>query len=482
MKKQKQYLPTLPLTAPEDWQFSGDNAFAYLRNLADVIGPRLGATQGELEAAEYIKSVFKSFGLRAFLQKFPLWNYDCSAMQVRVRTESEGWHDIGCEAQMPCASTKGWLSAPLFPALDSYQQAMTPAVKGKIVLVWQNIPREERKRFLSYGPAALLIADQRYDGYLHRNAAGHTYAENFGTLPTLTITYGDALKLAEAARPEVKINLAESEAYAWGHNVIGEIKGCEDPEKIVLIGGHYDSHWHCPGATDNGGGTALVMELARLLSSKRPRYTLRFVLFSGEESGLHGSIAYAHALYEMAEKERKARGFKPISGLTFLDRHLLCVNIDVMGELFANNVLLYSGHDDLGASMRLWAKECDRQLTVINGPMSSDGTPFAAVGVPTVQYGRYGAPTIHGHTANDSTAHLRPRGLQISGDFMLGWLRRYIMDMKVFPFDREVPAKCVEDADKYFQGRRGRNPRDDAKKLWPLGDPKAKDGNPKEIK
>ncbi|MFH1680292.1 MAG: M20/M25/M40 family metallo-hydrolase [Candidatus Eisenbacteria bacterium] len=81
------------------------------------------------------------------------------------------------------------------------------------------------------------------------------------------------------------------------HNVVAVIPGVKDPEKVVLVGGHYDSitgnHNYCPGADDDASGTALVLECARILSRFTFNHTLVFVAFGGEEVGLYGSEAFA---------------------------------------------------------------------------------------------------------------------------------------------------------------------------------------------
>ncbi|MCI0460073.1 MAG: M20/M25/M40 family metallo-hydrolase [Gemmataceae bacterium] len=78
------------------------------------------------------------------------------------------------------------------------------------------------------------------------------------------------------------------------YNTIGEIPGKEKPDEFVVIGAHLDSWDLAQGTTDNGTGSCIVLEAARLLarSGVQPRRTIRFVLFSGEEQGLHGSRAY----------------------------------------------------------------------------------------------------------------------------------------------------------------------------------------------
>ena len=80
------------------------------------------------------------------------------------------------------------------------------------------------------------------------------------------------------------------------YNVVAEIKGSEKPDEVVIVCGHLDS-WNSPGsqgANDNGTGTVTAIEAARILSvaHAKPKRTIRFILWSGEEQGLLGSLAY----------------------------------------------------------------------------------------------------------------------------------------------------------------------------------------------
>jgi hypothetical protein len=88
-------------------------------------------------------------------------------------------------------------------------------------------------------------------------------------------------------------------------NVIGRLKGSKFPQKIVVIGAHYDSRARlmraderAPGADDNASGTSAVLEIARVLASSKVPFenTIEFCLWSGEEQGLYGSAAYAKQL------------------------------------------------------------------------------------------------------------------------------------------------------------------------------------------
>jgi carboxypeptidase Q len=78
------------------------------------------------------------------------------------------------------------------------------------------------------------------------------------------------------------------------YNTVGEIKGSKKPDEFVVVGAHIDSWDLASGTTDNGTGTCIVLETARILKKLgiKPDRTIRFCLFSGEEQGLHGSAAY----------------------------------------------------------------------------------------------------------------------------------------------------------------------------------------------
>jgi carboxypeptidase Q len=105
---------------------------------------------------------------------------------------------------------------------------------------------------------------------------------------------------------------------APSHNVIGEIRGSEFPEEIILVGGHLDSWDIAPGAHDDGAGVVESIEVLRIFRALglRPRHTLRCVLFTNEENGTAGSTAYAIAAKARNEKhvlavETDSGGFQP---------------------------------------------------------------------------------------------------------------------------------------------------------------------------
>jgi hypothetical protein len=124
-------------------------------------------------------------------------------------------------------------------------------------------------------------------------------------IPSLYVTHDHyAMLWRLASRPEpakTRIELEVTNKFVDGpvtvYNTVGEIRGSEKPDEFVVVGAHLDSWDLGQGTTDNGTGSCVVLETARLLSKSgvRPKRTIRFCLFTGEEEGLHGSRAYVEA-------------------------------------------------------------------------------------------------------------------------------------------------------------------------------------------
>jgi hypothetical protein len=132
------------------------------------------------------------------------------------------------------------------------------------------------------------------------------------TVPTIILRnddYGRVERLLEDG-DDVKVSLdIVNHVYPEGktsYNAIAEIPGTDKADEVVMLGGHLDS-WHGgTGATDNAIGCSIMMEAARLIetSGVKPRRTIRVALWSGEEEGLLGSIAYVKEHFGQAENPK----------------------------------------------------------------------------------------------------------------------------------------------------------------------------------
>ncbi len=160
----------------------------------------------------------------------------------------------------------------------------------------------ELHRFLAEeGTAAVLRVDDRGDGFIvFAEASGSHEVGAPIPPPTLVLApeqYNRMARLVEKGIPvEIELDLRSDlvDEPVPGRNVIAEIRGRSRPEEIVMLGAHFDS-WHGgTGATDNASGSAVAMEVMRILAAlDLPiERTVRLALWDGEEQGLRGSRAY----------------------------------------------------------------------------------------------------------------------------------------------------------------------------------------------
>jgi Zn-dependent M28 family amino/carboxypeptidase len=128
-------------------------------------------------------------------------------------------------------------------------------------------------------------------------------ANNVSPLPNIVIAHEDyalfdrLIRRGATPRLEGRVENVIGTKPVTQWNTIGEIRGSDMPGQVVILGAHLDSWDLGTGVTDNGTGSMVVLEAARDIaqSGLKPRRTIRFILFSGEEQGLLGSRAYAAA-------------------------------------------------------------------------------------------------------------------------------------------------------------------------------------------
>jgi hypothetical protein len=209
-------------------------------------------------------------------------------------------------------STAGAIEARVVDVGDGSREAFAKAgsaAKGAIALVrsaemktfgdlfaeyLRNAPLVEAAK--NAGVAALLLESTRPRGLLYRHPM--SFAGTPISIPTAILSRehaGRLARLAEKGEVRVRLNLKNRLGGPYEtQNVIGEIRGREKPDEIVLLGAHLDSWDLGTGAEDNGANCALVIDVARAFKQMglRPRRTVRFVLFTGEEQGMWGSRRY----------------------------------------------------------------------------------------------------------------------------------------------------------------------------------------------
>jgi len=314
-------------------------------HLADAIGPRLTNSPGMRKAESWTVAKFSEWGLRnVHKEGFPFgrgwWIERSSVRMVSPRPVQLTAIPI---AWTP--ATNGTLSAAVVVAPMTRERDFAKyrgQLAGKIVMVTfpqpAADPTEPGFRRLSgddlakldqfqqprYDPTAAdarikrLAFAQKLDAFLKSEGAlayatmagrdgklvsGEGYLFGVGetpALPGVQIAQEDYLRLARLAKVgpapslEITSDVRFDDSDVNAYNIIAEIPGTDPKAGYVMAGAHLDSWVAGDGAADNGAGSAMIMEAARILAATgvRPRRTIRFALWAGEEQGILGSMAY----------------------------------------------------------------------------------------------------------------------------------------------------------------------------------------------
>lgn len=293
------------------------HAFQYLTELSDDIGPRVTGTPGERRAEEWGVAKMKAMGLEnVHTEKYQIWRgwtrgtaeaELLSPARHKLHVDAMGW-----TGSTPAGGAEGDIVAINLFDLDNEMKNIS-RLKGKIGLVTaKGKPNKEfvllfvrLGEFLkAAGPAGVIAVIGGQGG---GKSAGmnltHTGILGFNAdfaIPVLSMTAEDQGQieryLERGITPRARFNVQNTftNGPVETANVVGEIRGRENPEQVLVVGAHLDSWDLAEGTTDNGSGTATVLGAADTImrSKERPRRTIRFVLFTGEEQGLDGSYAY----------------------------------------------------------------------------------------------------------------------------------------------------------------------------------------------
>ncbi|MBP6185033.1 MAG: M28 family peptidase [Saprospiraceae bacterium] len=222
-----------------------------------------------------------------------------------------------------------------------------------------------------------------------------SYAKNAVTLPQVTMAVEQYNRILRLINKGIPVELAlEIRTRTTGHdlmesNILAEIPGTDKADELVIFGAHLDS-WHVgTGATDNGAGSAVMMEVARILtetirtSGIRPRRTLQLALWSGEEQGLLGSTAHVRKYYA----ETEPRSYTPKSIKPDQKRVSAYYNLD-NGTGRIRGIYL-QGNQQAGMVFRPWLnsfEDLEANTITMDNTGGTDHLGFDGAGIPGFQF------------------------------------------------------------------------------------------------
>jgi carboxypeptidase Q len=323
-----QYSPQLVSEIKKIQQAALESNYAYrqVAHLANNIGPRLSGSPQAQAAVEYVAAELRKLGLEVKLEKVmvPHW---VRGEETAVLTEYPSMAPNTTQ-KIVLTALGGSLATPndgltaevvVVNNFDELQALGRKGVAGKIVLFNAKFDQQLADSGFAgpaYGQAVIYrgigaSAAARLGAIaaLNRSAGGadyrlpHTgalrYADDAPKIPAAAVAAEDADLLAHlTSEGKVRMHLVltpQTLPDAVSYNVIGDLKGSEHPEQVVIASGHLDSWDLGRGAIDDGAGVAVAMQAAQLLKQLhlRPKRTLRVIAWMNEENGTMGARTYA---------------------------------------------------------------------------------------------------------------------------------------------------------------------------------------------
>ncbi len=284
-------------------------AWDRLALIGDTFGHRLSGSKALEDAIQWAVAEMKKDGLENVHTepvKVPYWVRGSESAEITSPYHrslvmlglgnSVGTPAEGIEAEV--------LTVRSFEELD----ANSSRVKGRIV--FYNVPFTSYtetvqfrgngpSRAAAYGALAVLVRSVGPPGLRLPHTGALRYAESVPQIPAAALTTEDAdlLQRMHDRGTPARVRLRMEAKFlpdADSFNVVGELRGRERPDEVVVVGGHFDSWDVGTGSTDDAGGCVVTWEALRIMKklNLRPRRTVRVVLWTNEENGTRGAIAY----------------------------------------------------------------------------------------------------------------------------------------------------------------------------------------------
>jgi hypothetical protein len=314
-----------------DTELAKGESYQMLEHLATKIGPRLSGSPGAAAAVEWSRHVMKEYEFDSvWLQPVmvPHWVRGQKEEARIVNSKKLGTVAVNiCALGGSVGTGPNGVGAQVVEvkSFDELKQLGASHVKGKIVFF--NRPMDPTKintfaayvgavnqrgqgasEAAKYGAVAVVVRSMGSNIEDYPHTGGMQYAPNIPQIPAVAISTKHAELLSKLLKDDPGLQFyiethCEMLEDAPSFNVIGELKGTDQPNEIIVVSGHLDSWDLAQGAHDDGAGCVQAIEVLRLFKTigYRPKRTIRAVMYMNEENGLRGGLKYA----ELAEKNKE---------------------------------------------------------------------------------------------------------------------------------------------------------------------------------
>lgn len=365
---------------------TNSKAYSTLKNATETIGHRLTGSANGARAEEYAFNLLKSYGCEVKYQPFEVESWDRKTISVKIGGSNNDMTPVKA-VTLAHSPVKANVTAQIIDVgngLEADYAALGDKIKGKIALIYlgvlpgspkgtSSLHRSEKTAIATkYGAVGVIIINTVKNGVLLTGTASVT--GKLIPIPAVCIGLENGMALKEklkAASQVATIDMTNFSGLIKARNVIATFKGTQFPKEKVVVGGHLDSWDLATGAIDNGIGSFAVIDMARAFKKLgvKPKRTVEFVLFMGEEQGLLGSKAYV----DQAKKNGT------------LDQVSFMLNYDMTNDPKGFN----TSREELEQLFTGWGAEVTKldsnftNLFLAGASLHSDHQPFLLEGVPT---------------------------------------------------------------------------------------------------
>ena len=310
-----------------DQALKGSIAYGLVEDITTRFGPRMAGSESERRAAEWGAQELKRLGfVNVAVEDFPLQGWTRGQESAEVTAPFRQPLVVNALGGSPATPPGGIeAEAALFETYADLQAAPTGSLNGKIAVVLQETARVQTgagygatSAIRSQGPdtakakGAVAFVLRSLGTHDHRFPHTGSTRRSEGAIPSFAISPPDADQLRRIAERGPKdqplrlrlFSTASDPAPGRSQNVVGEVRGREKPDEVIVIGGHLDSWDLGTGAVDDAAGVAITTAALKLIADLpyKPRRTIRVVWWGSEElsqpapkPGLAGAQAYADA-------------------------------------------------------------------------------------------------------------------------------------------------------------------------------------------
>lgn len=381
----------------EAW--TSTEAYANLEKLCEFGSRFAGSPSGRM-ARDFILEKFKEYGLSdAHVEPFDflVWSRGECALKMLAAMPRTMRSAISLVYSPNAEHLRAEVVDCGIGSEQDFAKHPEGALGGKIAMVTtanpENRPpihrREKYGRAVAAGAVGFIYVNHK-PGLLAET--GSLRPGRLAEIPAVGVSYEDGWELArwcKRGNVVVELTINNHTEMGQGYHVVGEIQGQSD--EMIIAGAHYDGHDISQGARDDGTGTVVVLELARILAPLKGqlRRTVRLIAFDAEELGVLGSAEYVKA------------------HLNDLGNVSLMINLDGAAGPIESHGFTSEGFKDTESVLRSYAKDFGYPLSLRDRVVTaSDNFPFFMQGIPAIcMMARTENPALgrgFGHTAADT--------------------------------------------------------------------------------